>query len=168
MAEKLNSHTEIVLFGKVVEDLGILSKDSSNKTKIASSQKFIRVFGFSFNGIYTEMGSATLFAVSGNGTAAKDVKVPGPKGSDAFVKDLRAWTCNRSDDAMRLDIDSGTYDEILIEGAAEEGMGVSGARVSGARVSGARVSGARVSGARVSGARVSGARVSGARLSGED
>ena len=162
MAEELDSHAEIVLFGKVVEDLGILTKNNK-KMVISGTRKFARIYGFSFNGIYSEMGSATLFEVHGNGTAAKYVKVPGPpKGSnDAFIDDLKAWTCKRSDDAMRLDIDSGTYDEILIEGAVEEGMGVSGARVSGARVSGARVSGARVSGARVSGARVSGARLSG-------
>lgn len=163
MSETLSTHTEIVLFGKVVDDLAIL-KDGSPDT----DRKFIRVYGFSFNGIYSEMASPTLFEVKGEGEDAEDMKVAGPKGSKAFIKDLEAWTVKRSDNAMRLDIDSGTFDEVLIEGAAEEGMGMSGARVSGARVSGARVSGARVSGARVSGARVSGARVSGARLSGED
>ena len=165
MAEKLNDHSEIVLFGKVVDDLTI---DSGKKTRSSDKPQFARVYGFSYGGAYYEMAGATLLVVQGNGVSSSSANVPGPKneGGNNFLKDMRAWSYDRTDPSMRMDMESGSLEELLLGDMGDGGPGMSGARVSGARVSGARVAGARVSGARVSGARVSGARVSGARVSG--
>ncbi|MEM1288709.1 MAG: pentapeptide repeat-containing protein [Pseudomonadota bacterium] len=163
MTEKLQAQADVVLFGKLVEDVTI---KAPAKTAPADKPGFARIYGFSFGGAYYEMGSATLMLVHGPGDAATGVAVPGPglDDDDPFYKSLMCWTYAKSTQTTRLDVDSGTFEEVLLsEAAAEGGMGMSGARVSGARVSGARVSGARVSGARVSGARISGARLSGAR-----
>jgi hypothetical protein len=197
MPETLLSASNIVLFGRVVEDLTI-SAPAGNKVHspaVATAKgsgsdlesqltrtehgdhsakgketlaRFARIYGFSYEGAYFEVGVPVLFLVHGEGFALSDMKVPGPDPDDEpFYKDLRAWSYDRRDETMRLDIDSGSFEDVLLSTiGGDGGPGVSGARVSGARVAGARVSGARVAGARVSGARVSGARVSGARVSG--
>ncbi|MEX3011163.1 pentapeptide repeat-containing protein [Hoeflea sp. TYP-13] len=193
MPETLLSASNIVLFGRVVEDISIVTPkgNKSHSPSVATSKgtssglqqqltrpdwgdfsagtreklaRFARIYGFSYEGAYFEVGVPVLFLVHGDGVAPASLKVPGPDPDDKnFYNDLRAWSYDRGDETMRLDIDSGTFEQVLLSTIGEGGPGVSGARVSGARVSGARVSGARVSGARVSGARVSGARISGAR-----
>ncbi|MCP4316188.1 MAG: hypothetical protein GY789_09260 [Hyphomicrobiales bacterium] len=194
MPETLLSASNIVLFGRVVEDITIAAPkgNKSHNPSVAMSKgtlsglqrqlmrielgevtasgreslaRFARIYGFSYEGAYFEVGVPVLFLVHGDGVAPGDIKVPGPDPEDKnFYNELRAWSYDRSDETMRLDIDSGTFEQTLLSTiGGDGGPGVSGARVSGARVSGARVSGARVSGARVSGARVSGARISGAR-----
>ena len=161
MSETLQSQSEVTLFGKIVTDLKIESSDKSSKTKPA----FARIYGFSFGGEYVEMAGSTFFVVNGPGKPAlsTDVNVPGMDDDLEFYKTLKTWSYPKSEQAMRMDMDAGTFEQILLGDGPDGGSGVSGARVSGARVSGARVSGARVSGARVSGARLSGARLSGAR-----
>ncbi|MBO6892033.1 MAG: pentapeptide repeat-containing protein [Roseibium sp.] len=156
MTETLNSHSTVVLFGKIVEDLKVVpEKKGSGK-----EQAIARIYGYSFGGAYYEMASPVLFAVEGKGDAADKTEVPGPglDDDDPFYKSLRCWSFDKSDKTIRMDLDSGTFEQVLLGDSGDGGMGVSGARVSGARVSGARVSGARVSGARISGARLSGAR----------
>jgi len=150
------------LFGKIVEDLKIVPE---KKPAASNTPAFARIYGFSFGGTYYEMDGATMFLVHGKGDPAEKTAVPGPglDDDDPFYASLRTWAYDKSEKTMRLDMDSGTFEQILLGDGGDGGPGVSGARVSGARVSGARVSGARVSGARVSGARISGARLSGAR-----
>ena len=82
------------------------------------------------------------------------------------TNDLVYWEYEKGDFSLRVDLDAGPFEQILLEMALRSGSGagVSGAGVSGAGVSGAGVSGAGVSGAGVSGAGVSGAGVSGAGL----
>jgi hypothetical protein len=84
----------------------------------------------------------------------------------APTNDIRYWEYEKGDFSLRLDVDAGPFEQILLQMALRGGGGVSGAGVSGAGVSGAGVSGAGVSGAGVSGAGVSGAGVSGAGVSG--
>ena len=73
--------------------------------------------------------------------------------------DIYYWEYEKGDFSLRLDLEAGPFEQILLQMALRGGGGVSGAGVSGAGVSGAGVSGAGVSGAGVSGAGVSGAGV---------
>ena len=157
MKESIHSSATIVIFGRVVDDLQVSSSAEDKKAK--RDPKFARAYGFTFDGTYLELTSPVLFLVDGNGEEADDIELPGPNPRDKkFYENLRAWTVKRTDETIRLDVDSGRFETLLPDSGGDGGAGVSGARVSGARVSGARVSGARVSGARVSGARISGAR----------
>lgn len=217
--ETLLSASQILLFGRIVEDLEIKQGQPANPgpgkdpapgnvhnpfigqrisannfleqqiekesgSPAAPVAHFARIYGFTYEGYYYELPWPALFMVNGDGEDA-DLPVSGnPRASRApgdpsrsgaaaqdydFADNLKVWSYDRADFSMRLDVESGTFEQILLDVfLGGGGGGVSGARVSGARVSGARVSGARVSGARVSGARVSGARVSGARVSGSD
>jgi len=161
--ETLFTSEMIVLFGRLVDDLAVVKADPKDKGRWKDDKgaaQPARIYGATYDGVYVEMATPVLFMVKEHeAVAAKDVPVPGPNPRDkAFVDSLSAWVVKRTDTTVRLDVDQGKFEDLLLELGGEDMAGVSGARVSGARVSGARVSGARVSGARVSGARISGAR----------
>jgi hypothetical protein len=152
--EKLTESSKIVLFGRIVEDLSYSGTDPAYR-----DNNFARIYGFTYDGAYFEMATPVLFTVEGKGEDAKDAPVPGPNTRDKeFVESLLFWSVDQTKKTVRLDVEIGKFENLLLDSSGDGGMGLSGARVSGARVSGARVSGARVSGARVSGARVCGAR----------
>jgi hypothetical protein len=139
-----------------------------------------RIYSFSSEGAYFELPRPPVFLVHGPGrpvgnwmynssldqagVAARDWEFSGnhrqnePIGPNALVY----WEYEKGDFSLRLDLDAGPFEQILLQMALRSSAGVSGAGVSGAGVSGAGVSGAGVSGAGVSGAGVSGAGVSGA------
>ncbi len=188
MPESLLGGSNVVLIGDTISDLTI-SNTTENEAgpwqdrntfvgsllkfnKVGQDEvqpRFARIYGFVYVGAYYELDVPALFLVHSDGTDVTNHKLTstGLAAQDfKFATDLKAWDHDQSDFSIRLDVQVGPLDEILLDPDGSGGAAVAGARVSGARVSGARVSGARVSGARVSGARVSGARVSGARLSG--
>jgi len=161
--ETLYTSEMIVLFGRLVDDLAVVKPDATDQGRWKDDKgaaQPARIYGATYDGVYVELVTPVLFMVKeAQAVPAKDVPVPGPNPRDkAFVDSLSAWVVKRTDKTVRLDVDQGKFEDLLLELGGEDMTGVSGARVSGARVSGARVSGARVSGARVSGARLSGAR----------
>lgn len=159
MKESLYTSATIVLFGREVNDLAVVSADRPDQVLSKTEGQFARIYGFSYDGAYFEIPTPVLFMVKGKGKSPDEVPVPGPNPRDKkFYADLRAWDVKQSEDTVRLDVDQGKFEDVLLAMSADGASGVSGARVSGARVSGARVAGARVSGARISGARISGAR----------
>ncbi|WP_298842966.1 pentapeptide repeat-containing protein [uncultured Roseobacter sp.] len=163
--ETLASSASIVLFGRLVDDLSVVKTHDGKREEDIDQNQPARIYGATYDGVYIDMVTPVLFMVDAEKSYdPKTVPVPGPSTKNhAFYNDLSAWVVQRTDKTVRLDVDEGKFEDLLLELGGEDLTGISGARVSGARVSGARVSGARVSGARVSGARVSGARISGAR-----
>ena len=162
MNESIYASSKIVLFGREVEDLAVLAEDSADDALKKGGKQFARVYGFTFDGAYFEFGTPVLFLVHGKGVDADSVPLPGPNPRDKkFIDSLKAWTVDKSSDTVRLDVDLGKFEDVLLA-PAEDGLEAAG-RVAGAKVSGAKVSGAKMSGAKVSGAKMSGARISGAR-----
>jgi hypothetical protein len=199
MAETLLSTSNVLLFGRKVEDLQIdhtkehnpgarkgknsLLRDQftpeegtgASKEKIAC---FARIYGFSYEGTYFDLPRPMLFLVHGAGekvvlpskggggatdaNLARAPQEPSLSGVGAaefqLADDIRVWSYDKADYTIRMDVETGMFEQVLLDMVFDGGGGVSGARVSGARVAGARVAGARVSGARVSGARVGGPR----------
>jgi len=160
MTETLQGTTRKVwLFGRVVEDISVkdMSDGKTKTTKAADKAKFIRAYGFSFGGVYHTIMRPTLFLVHGNGLDPKKVQQPGPDDDDeAHYDSLLVWECDQEDATVRLDVDSGRIEQVLLAAAADASFaqqGGHGGHTSGALVSGALVSGNRVSGALVSGAR---------------
>lgn len=128
-----------------------------------------RIYSFAYEGVHQEMQRPAIFLVHGSGTRV-DLDDPAPdynklrlRPADAdvigvaaqtgsFAYDMKVWAYDQGDFTMRLDTESGPFEELLL--ADELDASSAPAHYSGARVSGARVRGARVSGARVRGARV--------------
>jgi hypothetical protein len=186
MTETLLSPSNILLFGRKVEDLTIAQAHSHNPFVVArtgknaqlaeqltqaNDPKFARIYGFSYEGTYYDLPRAVLFLVHGDGTKVTEDKPGGGLGNvnrarglgEPSLTGLAAADFQFADELRVWSYDKADY---TIRMDVETGMfeqvlldiffGGGGPGVSGARVSGARVSGARVSGARVSGARLSG------------
>ncbi len=137
----------------------------------AEGAHLARIYGFSYEGHYYDLSRPALFLVHGNGLEAERVAADprvarGPEGADrsgvaaqdySFSDDMRVWSYDKEDLTIKLDMESGSFTDLLLEASLNEDTlqsYYSGAKVSGAKVSGAKVSGAKVSGAKVSGAKV--------------
>lgn len=174
-------HFENVLKGGPDERHGPFSVDRKGavgqlEQQVADGDACIaRIYGFSFEGGYYDLPRAALFLVHGPGLEATDyrprkgktnpARAPGDpslSGLSAadfqFSDDLRVWSYDKADYTIRMDVETGMLEQVLLDVFFGDGGGVSGAKVSGAKVSGAKVSGAKVSGAKLSGARLSGFR----------
>jgi hypothetical protein len=134
-----------------------------------------RIYAFSFEGAYYPLPRPAIYLVHGLGQPVGNWANPSSLDQSGVMarewdfsgnllpNDLVYWEYEKGDFSLRLDLDAGPFEQILLQMALRSGADrTSGAGVSGAGVSGAGVSGAGVSGAGVSGAGVSGAGVSGA------
>jgi hypothetical protein len=136
----------------------------------AKDPRLARIYGFSYEGHYYDLTSPAIFLVHGDGVDPEAPPPDDPRVSRApasadltgvagrtssFSEDMKVWSYDKGDFSLRMDIETGPFEEILLEAelAAEEMQGYySGQRV---RASGQRV---RASGQRV---RASGQRVRG-------
>jgi hypothetical protein len=73
----------------------------------------------------------------------------------SLADNLMAWSYDRADLSIRMDVDSGSFEQILLDLILGGGGGpsVSGVRARGPSVSGVRVRGVRVAGVRARGGR---------------
>lgn len=138
---------------------------------MAEDARLARIFAFAFEGAFFELAKPAIFLVHGAGMRPDE---PAPKNeagkvaygrlsrspgsssvsglarqTGAFAKDLRVWIYDKGDFSMRLDVETGTFDQILLDAELDEDA--SGGRSSGGRSSGGRSSGGRSSGGRSSG-----------------
>ena len=133
-----------------------------------------RIYGFTYEGTYYDLPKAILFGVHGEGELVTD-NANGPYQSRAprhpslggvaaadfeFADDIRVWSYDKADYTIRMDVETGMFEQVLLEAFFDDG-GTGWGRVSGAKVSGAKVSGAKVSGAKLAGAKLGGYRFRG-------
>jgi uncharacterized protein YjbI with pentapeptide repeats len=140
----------------------LLAAALAHQNAQSGNAAFARIYGFSFEGHYYDLPKPVIMLVYGDGVA---LTAPPPtilESDEAarvweFSDALFQWNYDKMTMSIRLDIESGTLEQILLE-AALTGTGGSyaGANVSGANVSGANVRGANVRGANVRGANVFG------------
>ena len=189
MPETLLTPSSIKLFGRVMKSLTYANDTAGTglgDNKFLQRQlevhgdnppKLARIYAFSFEGAYYALPRPAIFLVHGTGkpvgnwansstldqagVAGREWDFSGntPAGAPPDPNDLFYWEYEKGDFSLRLDLEAGPFEQILLQFALRSGAGVSGVGVSGAGVSGAGVSGAGVSGAGVSGAGVSGAGV---------
>ncbi|WP_315901065.1 hypothetical protein [Leisingera daeponensis] len=178
VAETLLSFSEVLLFGRQVEDLkirdvkrgdrrganGLLAKQLQDKR----SPRFARIYGFSYEGEFFQLPEPIILLVHGKGERAfsksgafarapLDPSKSGVASADFQISDdIKVWEYDKADYTIRMDLMTGMFEQVLLDVYFGGGPGVSGAKVSGAKVSGAKVSGAKVSGAKVSGAKARG------------
>lgn len=142
MPEPLLAATSIKLFGQIVVgltlDLDVAAggeggsfKGLADKLKVADPQ-LARIYGFSHEGQYFDLARPTIFLVNGPGTTVGDelpatrIAATPPELADQVL----AWDYDRGDFSLRIDLDVGSLDRILLD--AEIGadpMGYAGANV---------------------------------------
>ncbi|MEI4232314.1 hypothetical protein [Roseovarius sp. D22-M7] len=187
MTESLLSFSEVLLFGRVLDDLTYVPKQRSSKgnNKLLQAQfeeedekarrekpQLAKIYGFAYEGTYYDLPGPVIFLVHGDGQSATDDNHPGNLASRApndpdksgvgaadfqIANDIRFWNYDKADQTMRMDVMTGMLEQVLLDIY----FGFDSPAISGAKVSGAKVSGAKVSGAKVSGAKVSGAKARG-------
>ncbi|MDA9981620.1 hypothetical protein N9H39_02565 [Gammaproteobacteria bacterium] len=142
----------------------------SNPRDPESEPRFARIYGFAYEGHYYDMARPTVFLVHGEGVLAEDLPgdtMPARRYSRApdtldktgvgaqmggFSAEIMVWAYDRADFSLRLDIDSGSFEELLLEIELDGNMShYSGARVSGGKVGGGKVGGGKVGGGKVGG-----------------
>ena len=131
--------------------------------------RLARIFIFAFEGQIYELSRPAIFLVHGDG---EDPDAPLPQTSaqarlarspgriartgvgrhfGSFSEDMRVWAYDKADLSLRMDIDTGRFEQILLDAeiaADQDGAWGSGfGRSSGGRSSGGRSSGGRSSGA---------------------
>lgn len=151
--------------------------------QLDADARFARIYAFSYEGAYFELPNPTLFLVHGDGESVTDGNLPGGLASRAptnpsrsgvaaadfqFADDIQVWAYDKADYTIRMDVETGMFEQLLLDMASDgDGFGgVAGASVRGASVRGASVRGASVRGASVRGASVRGASVRGASVRG--
>jgi hypothetical protein len=157
-----------------------LSANSFLQNQLARADATLaRIYAFTYEGRYYDLPRPVIFLVHGPGADPEGPR-PGAPGSAnarvsrapadadrtgtasedyAFSDDMKVWSYDKGDFSLRMDVETGTFDQILLEASLmpeSQSTAYSGAH---ARLSGAH---ARLSGAH---ARLSGAH---ARLSGKN
>jgi hypothetical protein len=108
--------------------LGAHANDEKRKPRIA------RIYGFSFEGHYYDLPRPALFLVHGEGTLVEgplpSEELPDRRYSRAparadrsgvgatdqsFSDDIRVWVYDKGDFSIRLDVSTGSFEQILLE-----------------------------------------------------
>ncbi|MCL6282676.1 hypothetical protein M3P21_03955 [Ruegeria sp. 2012CJ41-6] len=195
VGESLLSFSEVLLFGRLVDDLTYKNTKNNPKSRNrfleeqieecdddnSGKANFARIYGFSYDGVYFELPAPALFLVRGPGKPVNEIKdkdgnvienAPGDLASrapnDPGRTGVAAADFQFSNDVKVWDYDKSDYTIRMdvMNGQFEEVLLDVYFGVELPSMGGAKVSGAKVSGAKVSGAKVSGAKVSGAKVSG--
>ncbi|QWW71698.1 hypothetical protein [Rhizobium sp. WYJ-E13] len=163
--ETLLGISSVYLFGRPLNDLLLrgsvygpqiapeVGKNNFLRSQLAAEgANLARIYAFSFEGAFVELGRPAIFVVHGAGAdpddpAPNDIgyerlsRSPGSSartglGSQigALSKDMRVWTYDKGDFSMRLDVETGTFEQILLSTEASTdlrgGMSRSGGALS--------------------------------------
>lgn len=135
MPENLANSSTILLFGRVVEDIQIKTPSGTKKSAgsaplphagpshvlaaqiTAPGSRLARIYAFAYEGNYYELLRPALFLVHGEGEdVARSVELSGIAATARdFATDLLVWAYDRSDMSVRLDVQTGTLEQILLE-----------------------------------------------------
>jgi hypothetical protein len=96
----------------------------------ADGARLARIYAFSFEGHYYDLPKPVIFLVHGDGSDPEAMRPPqsragrAPADADrtgvasspgSFSEDIRVWTYDKGDFSLRLDPDTGTLEQILLE-----------------------------------------------------
>ena len=185
--ESLLGLQTVYLFGREISDLKVSGKaaeDRGGANNFLRRQfkhkdaRLVRVYAFSYEGYMYDLSRPSLFLLHGPG---KDPDAPPPPNDDfhrlarapgrvsrtgvgrqygEFSMDIKVWAYERGDFSVRLDVETGTLEHILLAVELDEdewsGSGRSGSGRSGSGRSGSGRSGSGRSGSGRSGSGRSG------------
>ena len=134
--ESLLTPSAIKLYGRIIDGLSVnvakarnelggnkFLREQLERPKDEPQPGLARIYGYSYFGRYTALARPAVFLVHGVGEPAPPA-APGPNTVDTsgqafdcglFSSDMMVWEYDRGDFSLRLDIDSGPLEQILIE-----------------------------------------------------
>jgi hypothetical protein len=175
--ETLLSPSNVLLYGRLAKDLTFtFLQPTPANTPVprlggnnflqqqlqAAGATLARIYAFAYEGHYYDLPRPMIFLVHGTGADPEAPKPGGPRFSRApadadrtgaasqsysFADDMKVWSYDKGDFSLRMDIETGTLEQILLEATlAGAGGTYAGANV---QIAGANVRGANVRGANV-------------------
>lgn len=132
--ETLLTASSVKLFGRPVagitltpaaKDEGLGGNKFLRQQLATAGAQLARIYGFSHLGRYTALSRATLMLVHGAGQKVNDGTLAGAAeayGAGALAGDIMVWEYDRADFSLRLDVESGPLERILIEAEGDEGQ----------------------------------------------
>jgi hypothetical protein len=132
MSETLADVSTVHLFGRVVTDVRITvpAEDAQALPHVgansfftneaaAAGRRLARIYAFAYQGHYYDVSGSALFLVHGDGAAIGDAVTVERIGSAAtgrtFAADVRVWAYDKSDLSIRLSVETGTLEQILLD-----------------------------------------------------
>lgn len=127
MPETLLSATSIKMYGRKVGDLVLSPRDPGGglgdnrflrKQLAKEAACFARIYAFTYEGNYYELPRPCIFLVHGDGepVSGDSVDATGVAGHDwSLSTDVRMWEYDKGDFSLRLEVDSGPLEQILLE-----------------------------------------------------
>ena len=118
----------------------------------AVDARIAKIYGFSYEGKYYDLARPTLFLVHGDGDPLAAVSPPAPGANPAraprdpsetgvsvadfqFADDIRFWSYDKGDFSIRMDVSTGTLEDILLEAEVDAQLQITSAAK--AQISGA-------------------------------
>lgn len=157
MTETLLSPSNVLIFGRVVEDLSIVAPAATathspfvvarpgpigelQESLVFAAAKIARIYGFSYENYYYDLPRPVLFLVHGAGTPASEAKPGGPAQNKAraaaqpsltglgemdfqFADDLMVWSYDKADYTIRMDVETGMFEDVLLAAMLGDGPG---------------------------------------------
>lgn len=130
--ETLLTASSVKLFGRLVAGITLTPAEGDGlggnkflRQQLTADAKLARIYGFSHLGRYTALSRATLMLVHGVGQKVNDGTLAGAAeayGAGALAGDIMVWEYDRADFSLRLDVESGPLERILIEAEGDEGQ----------------------------------------------
>jgi len=105
--------------------------DPKEKSATRERARFARIYGFTFEGQYRDLARPTLFLVFNDGVPVTDtLPIAGFSAiPPRFVGGLLMWQYDQSDFSIRLDMDVGPLERILLDAEMGSSGGYAGANV---------------------------------------
>ncbi|MGH6944444.1 MAG: hypothetical protein ACREH6_09520 [Geminicoccaceae bacterium] len=98
----------------------------------AANVVFARIYAFSYEGRYYDLPKPAIFVVHGAGDDPEEPRPAAPDDrlmrapadadrtgvaatADSFSEDIRVWTYDKGDFSIRMDVETGPFEQILLE-----------------------------------------------------
>lgn len=117
------------------------------EAQMGPDAKIARIYGFSYEGSYFNLPEPTLFLVHGEGEiVTQEGKDDGPHPSRAprevgvtglaaagfdFADSLRSWSYDQADYTVRMNVETGMFEQVLLDTMLDGGMDVAGMNARG-------------------------------------
>ncbi|HKN29910.1 MAG TPA: pentapeptide repeat-containing protein [Roseiarcus sp.] len=170
MPETLLTPSSIKMYGRVMTSLTFVNDTHPGpgynnflQHQLAGKEaKFARIYGFTFEGTYYPLPRPSLFLVHGNGNPVGNWTDPSTLDQSGVMArewdfsnpnnpppppELSYWEYEKGDFSLRLDLEAGPLEQILLAAALRAGADMADRSRSGANLSGANLAGANLSGA---------------------
>ncbi|AGT09849.1 hypothetical protein [Paracoccus aminophilus] len=123
MPESLVGPSEVYLFGRVVDDLKIVSGAEENpeggsaglveRQLRSAASAFARIYGFSHDGLYHVLPRPALFLVQGEGVSPASLFARDGGACPPCPPDFMVWAVDRGDVSIRLDVQTGPFEALI-------------------------------------------------------